>query len=129
MPRTVSREGDLVRAVIQYLNARGAFAWRMNSGMIRGEHRGKPWAVRMGTRGMPDVLAVWPKRAHHFVQESSAVLRAEYSEPFGQLIAVECKRHPNKPTAAQEATMQELRKRGALVVVAYSVADVEKALA
>lgn len=35
----------------------------------------------------------------------------------------------NKPTREQEHMLAELRKRGALVVVAYSVADVEKALA
>ena len=113
MRKAVGKEGDLVRAVIQYLNARGAFAWRNQSGMLRGAHKGKPWAVRMGVRGMPDVLAVLP------------------IGPFyvGRLLAVECKRRPNKPTAAQEHTMNQLRKRGALVVVAYSVADVEKALA
>lgn len=101
-----TKEGALVQAVTQYLNARGAFAWRNNSGMLRGEHRGKLWAVRMGVPGMPDVLAV----------------------KDGRLIAVECKRLSNKPTAIQEATMGELRKRGALVVVAYCVSDVAKAL-
>lgn len=114
-----SKEGDLVRAVIQYLNARGAFAWRNNSGMLRGTHKGKPWAVRMGTPGMPDVLAVMPMTDGVHT----------YGPMIGRLVAVECKRPGNKPTAIQEATMRELRKRGALVIVAYETGDVEKALA
>lgn len=126
-----AREADLVRAVIQYLNARGAFAWRNQSGMIRGAHKGKPWAVRMGVKGMPDVLAVWPYPVVVAVSSPNPRLQRDDGRRYciGQLVAVECKRHPNKPTKDQEATMAELRKRGALVVVAYSVADVANALA
>lgn len=126
-----AREGDLVRAVIQYLNARGAFAWRNQSGMLRGTHKGKPWAVRMGTKGMPDVLAVMPQMADPPNWEEVPGTDGKWVKRsvIGRLIAVECKRPGNNPTKVQEHTMAELRKRGALVVVAYDVRDVEKALA
>jgi hypothetical protein len=128
--RPTSREGDLVRATIAYLNARGAFAWRNQSGLLRGTHKGKPWAVHMGVKGMPDVLAVMPWAGS---LEGSAGTRHLIGRlglgAVGRLIAVECKRGTNKPTADQLRVHEELRKRGAIVLVAYTIADVENALA
>ena len=125
MRKSQGKEGDLVRAVIAYLTARGAFAWRNNSGMLRGVHKGKPWAVRMGVRGMPDVCGVVLQCPIHW--RSCPGGACSYS--VGRLVAVECKRLGNRPTEVQERTMEELRKRGALVIVAYSISDVERALA
>lgn len=119
-------ERELVKAVITYLNARGAFAWRNQSGMLRGEHKGKPWVVRMGTKGMPDVLAVWQGHPAACVEIGCAY--PDHQPQAGRLIAVECKRGKNKPTADQERVMGELRKRGALVIVARDITDVERAL-
>lgn len=102
-------EGDLVKAVIAYLNARGGFAWRNQSGQILLGSGATSRVVRMGRKGMPDVLAV--------------------ISPLGRLVAVECKRGKAKPTADQTRVMGELKKRGALVIVARSIVDVEKALA
>lgn len=113
--KRVSPEGALVKAVIQYVNARGGYAWRNQSGMLRGEHKGKTWVVHMGRVGLPDVMAVWP------VRHGGALC--------GRLLAIECKRDGHKPTDAQRAAMDMLRARGALVVLAYSVEDVQRALA
>lgn len=46
----------------------------------------------------------------------------------GKFIAVECKIKPNKPTALQEAYLEEVRRRGGIALVAYDLADVENML-
>jgi hypothetical protein len=125
-------ETALVRAVIQYINARGGFAWRNQSGRLLGSHKGKTWAVHMGVKGLPDVVGIWPMPIGVSLDSADRMgwgRTATGQYAVGRLIAVECKRPGNKPTRVQEATMEELRKRGALVVLAYSVTDVEKALA
>jgi hypothetical protein len=109
------KEGDLVAAVIAYLNSRGAFAWRMNSGrtILRGKG-GKPRVIRLGRAGLPDVIGTMPARRDGW--------------DTGRLIAVECKSPGQQPTALQAATHAELRKRGALVIVCHDLADVARAL-
>lgn len=42
----------------------------------------------------------------------------------GKFIAIECKIAPNKPTALQEAYLEEIKKRGGIALVAYSLEDV-----
>jgi hypothetical protein len=46
----------------------------------------------------------------------------------GRFIAVECKIKPNKPTALQQAYLEEVTKRGGIAIVAYDLSDVEKVL-
>lgn len=43
----------------------------------------------------------------------------------GRFIAIEAKIKPNKPTALQEAYLEEVRKRGGIAIVAYDLTDVE----
>ena len=105
-----------MKAVIQYINARGGLAWRNQSGRTLIRSGDKTRAIQMGRKGLPDVVGVWP--CPDF-----------YPSKVGVLIAVECKRPGNTLTPAQELMLAELRKRGAIVVVAYSITDVEKALA
>lgn len=42
----------------------------------------------------------------------------------GRFVAVECKIKPNKPTELQEHYLGEIRKRGGIALVAYSLDDV-----
>lgn len=42
----------------------------------------------------------------------------------GRFIAIECKIGKNKPTDLQNAYLEEVRKRGGIAVVAYSLDDV-----
>lgn len=44
-------------AIMDWLAAEHILAFRMNSGAMFGEYKGKRWAVRFGTPGMADVLA------------------------------------------------------------------------
>ena len=102
-------EAALVRAVIEYLTARGAKAWRNNAGVILLQSAtGRTRAVTMSEKGLPDVVGVLPG---------------------GRMVAVECKRPGNTLSGFQKYQLEELRTRNALVIVAYSIKDVEVALA
>ncbi len=46
----------------------------------------------------------------------------------GRFVAIECKAGVNKPTATQQKTLSDIAGAGGVAVVAYSWADVEKAL-
>ena len=42
----------------------------------------------------------------------------------GRFVVIEAKIKPNKPTALQEAYLEEIRNRGGIAIVAYSLEDV-----
>jgi hypothetical protein len=42
----------------------------------------------------------------------------------GKFVAIECKIGRNKPTDLQNAYLEEIRKRGGIAIVAYSLDDV-----
>ena len=100
-------ERDLVAACRAYIHARGGLTYRLNAGVVPQFSKGRRYAMHLGEKGAPDIVGVLPS---------------------GRFIGVECKRRPNKPTAEQLRAHAELRACGALVVVAYSIIDVQKAL-
>jgi hypothetical protein len=99
------KEMLLVRQIVDYLNYRGHFVQRTNSGMMRGEYKGKPWAVKLSPAGTADITGC---------------------SKDGRFLAVECKIRPNKPTELQERYLNEIRKRGGIAIVAYDLTDVEQ---
>jgi hypothetical protein len=92
----VTPEGDLVRAVLDFLPHVGVWAWRNNSGMLRAEYKGKERVVRYGFRGSSDILGIGPG---------------------GVLVCVECKTATGRLSAYQHAFLQEIRERGGIAVV------------
>lgn len=44
----------------------------------------------------------------------------------GRFIAVECKIKPNKPTQLQEDYLNEVRRRGGIAFVAYTLEDAQQ---
>jgi hypothetical protein len=106
--RLVEKETELVSSAIAYLRARGAIAWRNQSGRILGAYKGKPWAVKLGQPGLPDVFAV-------------------FGPPL-RLLAVECKRAGGRLRPAQAQMLEQLRARGVHVVVAFDMRELEAAL-
>ena len=110
MPPDTRPEGVLIRAVLDLLRARSIPAWRQNvGGAVYKNRRGQKRFVRFGPPGLPDVLAVLPGS--------------------GRLLAVEAKRKPNRPSPEQAEFLDMLRAAGAVAITAYSVADVQEALA
>jgi hypothetical protein len=57
MARRIKPEAAVQKCVTDYLTAKRVLWFRMNSGAMKGEHKGKAWFVRFGTPGMADLLA------------------------------------------------------------------------
>lgn len=105
---TLLKETHLVKNIIDYLNYRGCFVQRTNSGAIRfGDAKGRNHFIKLAHAGTADITGC---------------------SPTGRFIAIECKIRPNKPTELQEAYLAEIRKRGGIAVVAYGLKDVETIL-
>lgn len=107
-------ESQIQRQILDYLKARGIFAWKASS---TGIPIGTTGTFRKATvHGVPDILAVI-QREYGFHDDGSR-------RCIGGLLAIEVKRPGKKPTAAQETFLRELQKRGAVAFVAYSLQDV-----
>jgi len=98
-----ARERDIINACINYLTLRGYEVLRNNTGLIVLRNPdGKKRAIRIGFKGSPDIIACSPE---------------------GRFVAIECKTVKNKLTPFQEAFLERLRKKNAIVIVARSVED------
>ena len=98
------KETYLVRQITDFLNYRGYFVQRTNSGSVRfKDSSGRSNFIKLAHAGTADITGC---------------------SPSGQFIAIECKIGKNKPTALQEAYLEEIRKRGGIAIVAYSLDDV-----
>lgn len=88
-------ERELYQQIIDYLTLRGCYVWRNSTG-----GRGR---YRFGKKGAADILGV---------------------TPWGQAIAIECKSDKGKLSQEQIEFLDELRKRGAIVIIAKYLWDV-----
>jgi hypothetical protein len=100
-----ARHSALVNACVDYINARGGMATRLQAGRVR---VGGRW-VHMSKSGWPDVIGLIP--------------------PVGRFLAVEVKVGRDTLSPVQRTTHAELEKRGALVVTVRDLKDLEAALA
>jgi len=101
-----SGETELVKAAIAYLRMRGWMAWRNNTGAMAWSHKGKRWYVKFGVPGASDVFAI--------------------KLGSGRFLAVECKVGRNKPTKAQQAFIDDVRRHGGLAVCIWSLDDLHE---
>jgi len=99
------KETVLVKQILDYLNYRRHLVQRTNSGMMRGNYKGKDWVVKLSQAGTADITGC---------------------SKDGRFLAIECKIRPNKPTLLQEQYLNEIRKRGGIALVAYELKDVEQ---
>jgi len=76
--------------------------------MIRGEHRGKPWAIKMGIRGVSDIVG--------------------FRRSDGRIVCIECKREGASPTPEQRAFLDAVRAAGGIAAVVHSAAEAVEAL-
>ena len=122
--------GSLVKACIELIKARGGMAFKLQTGILpvagRFVHAGRP--------GAPDVVGVMPEKYMSMLQWRDGGLVSAYSSghqngmTFGRFLAVECKTGTGRLSQVQQATHEELRKRGALVVTVRNIAELEAAL-
>ena len=101
------KESQLVHWIISYIQLKGHTAWRNNSGKIPLESNGKKRFIVIGQKGLPDVLG--------------------YTKD-GHLIGIEAKIKPNKPSAIQQATIDDMQAAGCIAAIVYSPEDMQKVL-
>lgn len=99
MPR---REGDLVRAALEWCRLYGILAWRNNTGAFKGEHRGRSRFVRYGHKGSGDIFAVLPG---------------------GRFASIECKVVGRKASESQAEWIEQVRASGGIAGVVYCIDD------
>ncbi len=93
-------EGEVVKAILEYLTVRNVYAWRNNTG-----RRGR---VTFGKVGSSDIIGILND---------------------GRWLAIECKADGEHPTMDQLVFLAEIAKRGGLAFVARGIEDVERELA
>lgn len=104
------READLIRAILTYLRTvPGVVAWRVNSGAVVGEYKGKRRFVRFNTMpGMSDILCILP--------------------PNGRLMAIEAKVESGRLRPDQQTFLAKINNAGGRGILASSVDDIRDAL-
>jgi len=107
-------ETTLVKQIIQYLNYRGCYVWRQNTGGNKSEYKYKTgWRkgktqsrfIHYGFKGISDIVGV---------------------APDGKGIFIECKIGSNKPTQFQKDFLESVDSRGAIALCVWDFEAVEK---
>ena len=98
------KEGDTVRAILDFLALHGIPAGRMNTGAMKIGSR----FIRFGWVGMSDIIGIIPST--------------------GQFLAIEVKSPTGKPTLAQLDFLGTINESQGIGFVARSVADVIEVL-
>lgn len=120
-------ENDVKNACIDYLVRIGALVIRVNSGAVGGEYKNTYGQTKKRFLRFAKWfgLGVTPEEGQAGISDILAFILAE---PGAIPVIVETKARGNKTTQAQERFMTECTKRGVLVIVAYSVDDVIRAV-
>jgi hypothetical protein len=100
-------EGAVLSAILEYLEIRGVFAWRNNTGAVKVEAQHGARFVRFGKKGSSDILGV--------LDDS-------------RFLAIEVKGPKGKATFEQLDFLAEVAKRGGVAFVARSIEDVDRHL-
>lgn len=98
------RESEIQKAILQYLHARGIFAWTNKTTGTFDPYK-KTFRKFTGLRGVSDVLGVMPN---------------------GRFLAIEVKAKDGRVSPDQKSFIEQINKEHGLAFVARSVADVEK---
>jgi hypothetical protein len=114
----VPLERDIQKAILEWLAWKKIPAWRVNVGMIPAANGA--FRANSAMKGMSDIIGIVPD-----VLRGNGSLGIYHS---GVFLAIEVKRPGEKPTAAQEAFLGQVRAAGGIAIVARSVADVEAVL-
>jgi hypothetical protein len=112
------KESEIQRAILDYLAARHILAFRMNTGAVASEYKGKKRFMRFGTPGMADILAF---------QTRGIDSKGNWCE-FSQAIWIECKAAKGKQSELQRSFQAQVEEHGHRYVIARSVEDVEAVL-
>jgi hypothetical protein len=101
-------EKDVQKACLQWLALVGIFAFRVNSGAMTGDYKGKRRFMRFNSAaGCADLLGVLPD---------------------GRMLACEIKRPGKVPTEKQKAFLARVQQAGGVALFAVSVDDLRAKL-
>lgn len=96
-------EKETQNLILHYLNLKGHYCWRNNTGMFFGEYKGKKWATKVGIKGSSDIIGV---------------------DKNGRGLAIEVKKKGGKTSPEQDLFLKQIKDRGGVALVAYSLDDV-----
>ena len=117
---TPPKEREIQKAILAFLRTvPGVVAWKSGGGMFRLEYKGKARMVRMGHRGVSDIIGWW--------HQTSACSRCTPSR-VALFLAIEVKTARGVLTAEQQAFLDAVQAAGGIAFVARSVSDVAAGL-
>lgn len=102
------KESDILATIMDGLAAKRIWRKRMNSGAMKGSHKGKGWFVRFGEPGMADILAT--------------ITNPVFGET--KILWIEVKNEKGRQSDEQTTFMHEVRSEGHYYLVARSWEDV-----
>jgi hypothetical protein len=108
-------EGAILKQILDYLAARNILAFRMQTGAVANEYKGKKRFMRFGTPGMADVLA-FP--VDHY--GNATFIRCP--------LWIEVKSSTGKQSELQKSFQEQVEDHGHNYIIARSIEDVEAAL-
>jgi|TARA_R100000501_G_C2569793_1_gene77091 hypothetical protein len=101
------KETDIVKAILDYLAYKHIIAWRNQSGMLISSYKGKERAIRLGKKGVADIIGVFP-------------------DGSGRIMCLEVKTQIGKPTPEQSEFLESVREAGGIAEIVRSIEDVIK---
>jgi hypothetical protein len=113
-------EGQILKAIMDWLAAKHILAFRQNSGSLRNP-AGKP--IRFGVPGMADIL-VFQRCEFRLGANGESIVLAQTIRPLW----IECKAAKGKQSELQKSFQAQVESEGHKYVVARSIEDVEEAL-
>lgn len=94
-------ESDLTKVALKWLEFRGVFAWRNNTGAWKGKHKGKRFFIRYGLKGSSDIFGVLPN---------------------GRFLAAEAKADPSEDASDDQAMfIERVNAQGGLGFVFHNL--------
>jgi len=106
MPRSAT-ETDLVRTCLQYLDLKGIYAWRNNTGAAKAQYKGRKRYIRYGLKGSSDILGLLPD---------------------GRFLAIECKMKGKYPSKEQRAFLERIKESNGVALLVREIDDLIRAL-
>ena len=116
-------ESQIVTACLQWLKAKGIYAWRVNNGGI---YRGDGQYSFNGTKGVSDVIGVLPQKVKVTLDGQT------FQHTFGNILCIEVKKPKNEggkePSDDQLIFLDTIQKKGGCALVVHSVDELEEKL-
>ena len=126
-PLTKRKEADIKSAILLFLRAHGIACWLTGVGAYRATHNGRERFIRLGTKGMSDIVGILPGSRSVRGVTGLAGLSVTTNE-VGRALFIEVKTPTGKIRPEQTAFLQTVVKAGGIGFVARSVDDVRAKL-